>query len=60
MAMGSTINDTRAMDVPTPIEQAETSEGLRLARLYWLEEAIGLVFGLLTVGYILLSLAGLN
>ena len=40
--------------------QIEASEGMRLARFCRLEEALGLIFSVMTVAYIVLSLFGLK
>ena len=47
------------ISTPATIEQAEVFEGLRFARYHALEEFPGLVFGVMTVAYIVLSLAKL-
>jgi hypothetical protein len=54
--MFSTLNQTRAMETPSTLEQTEMSDGVRLARYLMLEELPGLIFGLMTVAYIVLSL----
>jgi hypothetical protein len=60
--MAATINGTRAIDAapPTAIEETEVSDATRIARYCTLEESLGLVFGVMTVGYIVLSLTGLS
>ena len=60
--MAATINGTRAIDAAPPIvlEETEVSDGMRIARYCTLEELPGLVFGVMTVGYIVLSLTGLS
>ena len=57
--MASTINEQLVNNTPTTVEQTEVFEGLRIARYCALEECIGLVFGVITVAYIVLSFAGL-
>lgn len=57
--MASTLNDTRAIAAAAEAEHTEYSAGLSFARYCALEEAIGLTFGVMTVAYIVLSLAGL-
>ena len=57
--MASTINEQVVISTPATVEQAEVFEGLRIARYCALEECIGLVFGVMTVAYIVLSLAQL-
>jgi hypothetical protein len=57
--MDSTINQQLAISTPATAEQAEVFEGLRIARYRALEEFPGLVFGVMTVAYIVLSLAKL-
>ena len=58
--MASTINDVRAISTPATVEQVQATEGLRLARFCALEESLGLVFGVMTVAYIVLSLFALR
>jgi hypothetical protein len=55
----STLNDTQAMNTPSTVEQTEMSDGMRFARYRMLDELPGLIFGLMTLAYIVLSLAGL-
>jgi hypothetical protein len=57
--MASTINEQLLIGTPATVEQAEVGEGLRIARYRALEEFPGLVFGVITVAYIVLSLAKL-
>ena len=57
--MASTINEQLVISSPAAVEQAEVFEGLRIARYSALEEWIGLVFGVMTMAYIVLSFAGL-
>jgi hypothetical protein len=59
--MAATINETRVIDAVKPIavEETEVSEATQIARYCMLEELLGLVFGVMTVAYIVLSLAGL-
>jgi hypothetical protein len=62
-AMAASINGTRTIDaVPQPqnaVEETEASEATRIARYCTLEEMLGLIFGVMTVAYIVLSLASL-
>lgn len=57
--MASTINEQLVISTPATVEQAEVSEGLRIARYRTLEELPGLVFGVMTIAYIVISLASL-
>ena len=57
--MATTINDARAIGTVATVEQTEVSDGMRLARYCMLDEMSGLVFGVLTVAWIVLSLIGL-
>jgi hypothetical protein len=57
--MAITVNDARTIGAVATVEQTEVSDGLRLARYCILDEMSGLVFGVLTVTWIFLSLAGL-
>ena len=58
--MATTLNDARTIGtVATTVEQTEVSDGMRLARYCILDETSGLVFGVLTVAWIVLSLIGL-
>jgi hypothetical protein len=57
--MDSTINEQLVISTPATIEQAEVFEGLRIARYRVLEEFPGLVFGVMTVAYIVMSFAKL-
>jgi hypothetical protein len=57
--MASTLNNAPAISTPTAVEQTEVSGGMRFAHYCALDEMIGLVFGVMTVAYILLSLTGL-
>jgi hypothetical protein len=59
--MASTLNNAPAIGTPTAVEQTEASRGMRFAAHYCaLEEMVGLVFGVMTVAYILLSLTRLT
>jgi hypothetical protein len=58
--MASTLNNAPAISTPTAVEQTEVSGGRRFAHYCELEEMVGLVFGAMTVAYILLSLTGLT
>ena len=57
--MATTVNDARTIGAVATVEQTEVSDGLRLARYCILDEMSGLVFGVLTVTWIVLSLTGL-
>jgi hypothetical protein len=57
--MASTLNETQAMNAQSTVEQTEMSDGVRFARYRMLEELPGLIFGLMTVAYIVTSLARL-
>ena len=56
--MASMLNDAQAI-APTTVEQTELSEGTRFAGYCALEEALGLVFAVVTMAFILMSLIGL-
>ena len=59
--MAATINGTRAFEAVPPIaaEQTEVAEATQIARYSMLEELPGLIFGALTIGYIVQSLVSL-
>lgn len=57
--MFSTLDETQALDTAQTVELTEMSDGVRFARYSTLEELPGLTFGLMTVVYIVLSLAWL-
>jgi hypothetical protein len=59
--MAATMNGTGVIEGAPPIavEETEVSEAMQTARYCMLEESLGLIFGALTVGYIVMSLAGL-
>jgi hypothetical protein len=58
--MASTLNDTQAISTSaTAAEQTKVSDGMRIARYCVLDELPGLIFGILTVVYIIRSLNGL-
>jgi hypothetical protein len=57
--MASTINEQVVIRTPARVEQAEVSEGLRIARYRALEEFPGIVFGVMTIAYIVMSFAKL-
>jgi len=59
--MAATITTIRTIDAAprAAIEETEVSEAMRIARYRSLEELPGLVFGIMTVAYIVLSLARL-
>lgn len=58
--MATTLNDARTIGAAArTVEQTEVSDGMRLARYCILDEMSGLVFGVMTVAWIVLSLIGL-
>jgi hypothetical protein len=57
--MASMLNQEEVLRTSETVEQSAPSEGMRLARVCALDEVPGLVFGLMTLGYIIQSLAGL-
>jgi hypothetical protein len=57
--MNATTNEARLAGIAKTNEKAEASMGTRLAQNSLLSELPGLVFGLLTLGYIVSSLASL-
>jgi hypothetical protein len=57
--MASTISEQVVISTPATAEETPASAGLRIARYCALEELLGLVFGVMTVAYIVLSLARL-
>ena len=57
--MFSTLDETQAVDTAQTVELTEMSDGVRFAHYRTLEELPGLTFGLMTVVYIVLSLAQL-
>ena len=57
--MASMLNQAEVLRTSETVEQVTASEGVRLARVCVLDEVPGLVFGLMTLGYIVQSLAGL-
>jgi hypothetical protein len=58
--MAATINETRVIEhLQAAVEQTEVSDATQIARFCMLEELPGLIFGVMTVGYIVLSLVGL-
>jgi hypothetical protein len=57
--MASTINEQVVISTGATVEQTSVSEGLRIARYRALEEFLGLVFGIMTVAYIVMSFAKL-
>ena len=57
--MGSMVNDAQAISTPTTTEQSQVSAGMRFAHYCALEEMVGLIFGVMTVAYILMSLTEL-
>jgi hypothetical protein len=57
--MDSMLNQAEVLRTSDRVEQATPSEGMRLARACVLDELPGLVFGLVTLGYLVQSLTGL-
>ena len=57
--MFSTLNETQAIETPSTLAQTEISDGVRFAHYLTLEELPGLIFGLMTVVYVVLSLVRL-
>ena len=57
--MAPRFNDAQAIGAMATVEQTEVSDGMRLAGYCILDETSGLVFGVLTVTWILVSLTGL-
>jgi hypothetical protein len=57
--MDSLLNDAQAISTSATVEQTEVSEGMTIARQCSLDELPGLVFGIMTVVYIILTLSGL-
>jgi len=53
-------NQASATSALPAAEQTATSDGLQLARYCALEEVVGLAFGIMTVVYIVTSLASLS
>ena len=58
--MNEMLNESVVVGERTPIESSETSEGLVAARYRTLEELPGLIFGIMTVGWIVVSFARLT
>lgn len=57
--MDFAINKAPVITPEAMVEQVEVSEGMRIARNCTLNEMPGLVFGIMTVVYIVAALAGL-
>jgi hypothetical protein len=57
--MASTIDEQLVISTQATDEQTEVREGLRIARYRALEELPGLIFGVMTVAYLVMSLAKL-
>ena len=59
--MAAIINETRVLEAAplVAVEKTEVSEAMQTARYCMLEESLGLIFGALATGYIVMSLAGL-
>jgi hypothetical protein len=51
------LEDARAINTPVTADQIEESEETRLARFAALEEALSLIFGVMTVAYFVLWLS---
>ena len=59
--MITTFYEMRPIAAPaTAVEHTEASSAMQIARYCWLEELPGLVFGILTIAYIVTSLTGLS
>ena len=54
--MASTLNDAQAIGTQMTAAPAEVSDGMQLARYCGLDELPGLIYGIMTIGYIVLSL----
>jgi hypothetical protein len=57
--MAFTLEQTEVVGARESVDLAEVQGATRLARYCALEELPGLIFGILTISYIILSLAGL-
>ncbi|HEV2169964.1 MAG TPA: hypothetical protein VGR40_03395 [Candidatus Binatus sp.] len=57
--MATTVNDARAIGAVATVDKTEVSDGLRFARYCILDEMSGLILGVLTLAWIVLSLAGI-
>lgn len=57
--MASMLNDATAISTAVMVERAEASEGMRIAHYCALDELPGVVFGVMTVAWIVLSVAKL-
>ena len=55
-SMASTLNDAQAIGTQMTAAPAEVSDGMQLARYCGLDELPGLIYGIMTIGYIVLSL----
>jgi hypothetical protein len=55
----TTTNEARLTGYADAMEAAASSDAVRLAQYSWLNEMPGLVFGLLTIAYIVASLISL-
>src|SRR5262245_35751782 len=60
MTMASTFKRREGIDTSAPGCQGEASEGMHLVPFCALEEAVGLIFGVMTVASIVLSLFALK
>ena len=57
--MASPFDETQAIRTPTAVEQTDVSNGTRFARNRILDELPGVIFGIVTIIYIVTSLAKL-
>ncbi|MBV8134878.1 MAG: hypothetical protein JO121_04430 [Deltaproteobacteria bacterium] len=57
--MASMLNQAEVLRTSETVEQTELSEGTRFAHACALDEVLGLILGLMTLGYIVQSLVGL-
>jgi hypothetical protein len=57
--MASMLNNAKAISTTATVEQTEVSGGLRIARYCALDELPGAVFAVMTVVWIVLSMAKL-
>jgi len=58
--MAYTLNEAGVIRASETVEQTNVSDGMRLARNCVLEELPGLIFAIMTLVYIVQSLAGLT
>ena len=57
--MALILEQTEVVHARESVDQAQVREAIRLARYCALEELPGLIFGILTISYIVLSLTSL-